>query len=183
MSYKKTINTLLIFAAVGFTTACSTPAKKEATNDSKEATSKEKNAPQSKNTPTKSETVATNTPPVNNGEAPQITFEKSEYDFGEVKEGDVVKYKYKFKNTGKSELLIANAVGSCGCTVPKWNKEPIAPNGSGEIEVEFNSAGKAGSNTKTVTITANTEPAETKITIKGFVRGTSNLKGPLANPQ
>ena len=59
-----------------------------------------------------------------------------------------------FKNTGKTPLVISNAKGSCGCTVPEWPKEPVAPGATAELLVKFNSKGKPNQQQKTVTITA-----------------------------
>ncbi|MEM8526728.1 MAG: DUF1573 domain-containing protein [Bacteroidota bacterium] len=103
------------------------------------------------------------------GPTTSMTFEEMTYDFGSVAEGEKVRHVYKFKNTGDEPLVISNARGSCGCTVPQWPQEAIAPGESNEIVVEFNSKGKPGPQTKTVTITANTEPVTTKLTIKGTV--------------
>jgi hypothetical protein len=98
-----------------------------------------------------------------------MAFGQQQYDFGTVNEGEIVKRTFKFKNTGKEPLLISNAQGSCGCTVPKWPKEPIAPGASSEITVEFNSDKKTGKRNQQVTITANTEPASTIISLVGQV--------------
>ena len=100
-------------------------------------------------------------------EAPvtEITFENSSYDFGKMKSNHVVSHIYKFTNTGKHPLIIENAKPSCGCTVPFFPKVPILPGESSEIEVEFDTKGKQGVQSKTVTIIANTEP---KMTILGF---------------
>ncbi len=98
-----------------------------------------------------------------------IQFEKTEHDFGKIKQGDEAETKFKFTNTGKEPLIIENAQGSCGCTVPSYPKEPIAPGATGEILVKFNSAGKSNAQQKTVTLTANTEPIQTTLTIKAFV--------------
>ena len=103
-----------------------------------------------------------------------IQFENIEFNFGSVKEGEKVRHLYKFKNTGSKPLTIINAAASCGCTVPKWSKEPIAPGATGEIEAEFDSKGKVGAQTKTVTVTANTTPSETKLILKGEVIGDPN---------
>jgi len=100
----------------------------------------------------------------------KIEFKEMEYDFGEATEGDKVTYVYQFKNTGKKPLIITNAKGSCGCTVPKWPKDPIKPGKKGEIEVVFNTKNKKGKQTKIVTITANTDPPRTVIKIKGEVK-------------
>lgn len=103
--------------------------------------------------------------------APKTTwkFAKTEHDFGSINQGDAVEYKFKFTNTGNEPLVIEDAKGSCGCTVPSYPKEPVAPGAEGEILVKFNSAGKEGQNSKTVTLTANTEPISTILTIKANV--------------
>lgn len=112
-------------------------------------------------------------PAVPVGPTTSIEFEENSYDFGEVMDGEKVEHTYKFTNTGSEPLVISNAKGSCGCTVPQWPKEPIAPGATGEILVRFDSKGKGrvggGAQTKTVTITANTTPPDTRITIKGKV--------------
>jgi len=86
-----------------------------------------------------------------------------------VDQGEKVNHVYKFKNTGNEPLIISNAKGSCGCTVPSWPKEPIPVGGTGEIAVQFDSKGKKGNQSKRVTLTANTDPAQTFLTIKGVV--------------
>ncbi len=69
-------------------------------------------------------------------------------------------------------MIISNAKGSCGCTVPKWPKEPIAPGETGEINVKFSSKNKKGSQNKTVTLTANTTPPTTKLRVTGQIEVT-----------
>ncbi len=101
--------------------------------------------------------------------APVISFSKTEHDFGNINEGDIVETIFSFKNTGKSELIITNARGSCGCTVPQWPKEPIPPGGSGEIKVKFNSNGKPNKQRKTVTLTTNTAQGKETVVIKAQV--------------
>lgn len=118
---------------------------------------------------------------------PTTTMEFSEmvHDWGELKEGEHMKYAFKFKNTGSEPLIISDAKGSCGCTVPDWPREPIAPGASGEIKVEFDSKGKGSDDgqkqTKKVTVTANTNPPQTYLTITGVVRKDPNAK-PASNP-
>jgi len=121
--------------------------------------------------PTVNSTTATNpqTPVVSPENATSITFAESTHDFGTVKEGESVTHVFKFKNSGAKPLTIFDAKGSCGCTVPEYPKEPIAPGATGEIKVVFNSKGKKGLETKYVTLNANTEPAETRLTIKANV--------------
>lgn len=111
-----------------------------------------------------------------------MQFEQTDYDFGTVKEGEKVKHTYKFKNTGNEPLVISSAKGSCGCTVPKWPSEPIPPGGSGQIDVEFDSKGKPGKQTKRVTVTANTVPAQSFLNISGNVEKDPNAPATQAQP-
>lgn len=105
-----------------------------------------------------------------------IKFEEELFNFGEVLEGEKVTHAYKFKNTGNNDLIINNASGSCGCTVPEWPKDPIKPGETGIINVVFNSENRAGNAEKSVTIFANTEPSKTVIRLKGFVKENSKDK-------
>ncbi|MGF1636765.1 MAG: DUF1573 domain-containing protein [Cyclobacteriaceae bacterium] len=104
-----------------------------------------------------------------NVEKAKIAFDSEEYDFGVVDEGDIVEHVFVFKNTGESPLIIEKAMPSCGCTVPDWSKEPIAPGSNGEIKVKFDTNNKPNKQMKTVTIYANTDPAEINLKIKGTV--------------
>ena len=103
------------------------------------------------------------------GEGPVMKFDKDTHDFGKIKAGDKVTYAFKFTNTGKSPLIISDAVASCGCTKPAWPKTPIKPGESAEIKVTFNSAAKIGLQDKQVTITANTNPAQNLVHLIGEV--------------
>ncbi len=98
-----------------------------------------------------------------------ISFEETEYDYGEIEAGEKVLNVYTFTNTGDEPLILSEAKGSCGCTVPAWPNAPIAPGESGEIVVVFDSKGKKNKQSKRVTITANTTPAQSFLTIKGTV--------------
>ena len=100
---------------------------------------------------------------------PVALFDKEEYDFGTINEGDVVSTSFKITNTGKTNLIISKAVGSCGCTVPTWPKEPIKPGKSAKIGVKFNSANKQNQQSKTVTLSTNTLKGQEILKIKGFV--------------
>jgi hypothetical protein len=101
--------------------------------------------------------------------AAKIEFEEEVFDFGTLVEGESVEHIFKFKNVGQNPLIISHSQGSCGCTVPEWPSEPIAPGGEGEIKVKFNSKGKQGEQDKTVTVSANTIPNKTTIRIVGGV--------------
>lgn len=99
----------------------------------------------------------------------RILFEETVYDFGNIKQGEVVKHTFAFKNDGDEPLIISNASASCGCTVPEWPKDPVKPGDKGVITVQFNSTGKSGTQNKTVIITANTLPNTTTLILKGEV--------------
>ena len=124
-------------------------------------------------TVTPGNTPATPTPPAAEaaptGPTTAMTFDQTEFKFGTVDEGEVVAHTFKFTNTGKEPLIISNAKGSCGCTVPQWPREPIPVGESSEITVEFNSKGKKGPRNQKVTITANTNPPQSFVALVGEV--------------
>lgn len=98
-----------------------------------------------------------------------LQFDKVEHDFGVINEGDKVTTEFIVKNTGNADLVIVNATGSCGCTVPVYKKEPIKPGESTPIQVTFDSTGKPGQQEKTVTLTTNTASGKEICTIKANV--------------
>jgi len=100
---------------------------------------------------------------------PTLDFNEKTHDFGTINEGDVVEHTFTFTNNGKAPLVITSARGSCGCTVPTWTKEPVAPGETGEMLVKFNSRGKPNTQNKTVTIKANTETGTERLQIKALV--------------
>ena len=106
---------------------------------------------------------------VASGPTTSIEFVETEYDFGTITEGEEVVHTYTFTNTGSEPLLFTDARGSCGCTVPDWPRNPIAPGGTGEVVVKFNSKGKGGDQNRKVTLQGNTDPAQTFLTLTGKV--------------
>ena len=106
---------------------------------------------------------------VNPDQLPLMKFEKETHEFGTIMQGEKVQYSFKFKNEGKTNLIISSAAGSCGCTVPNYPKEPIAPGAEGKIDVTFDSAGKQGRQNKTVTLVTNAIPNTKVLTITGEV--------------
>jgi hypothetical protein len=107
--------------------------------------------------------------PIDTNNVAKIAFEVREFDFGTVDEGTLVKKTFNFTNTGKVPLLITSASSSCGCTVPSFNKSPIAVGASDAIQVQFDTKGKQNFQEKFVTIAANTLPSEVMVRIKGNV--------------
>ena len=103
------------------------------------------------------------------GPTTTMTLDKTDYKFEKVKEGEIVKTSVKVTNTGNEPLVIVSCKGSCGCTTPQCPTSPIAPGQSVDVPIKFDTQGKAGSQSKDVTITANTVPAQTKFRIHGEV--------------
>lgn len=112
--------------------------------------------------------VAQTTAATPNPNAAEITFKKDVHDFGTIKNGADASYEFEFTNTGKEPLIITDAKGSCGCTVPQWPKEPIMPGKVGKIKVTYDSK-RTGKIDKKVTITSNAKTATKEIFIKGEV--------------
>ncbi len=137
---------ILFFVALA--TACTTdPSKKAKVNDGAAV-----------------ETVASAS------DAPVMTFDKLSHDFGTIDEGEVVETVFTFTNTGSSDLIILNARGSCGCTVPEYPKDqPIAPGDSAKVTVKFDSNNKPNANNRSVTFTTNTEKGREVVQIRTFV--------------
>lgn len=105
---------------------------------------------------------------------PVIQFERTTYDFGEVVQGEKLSYTFKFKNTGKSNLIIFSSEATCGCTTSTPPKAPIRPGESGEIKVTFDSQSQKGKVVKRILVGANTYPAETILTITANVTSSKN---------
>jgi len=105
----------------------------------------------------------------------EITFDRIFHDFGAIKEGEIVKTVFSFTNTGENDLYIVDAIGSCGCTVPKYPKNvAIKPGESGEIEVNFDSNGRPNLQQKMVKISANTSSGGQLLRIQAFVEPKNN---------
>jgi hypothetical protein len=85
----------------------------------------------------------------------EIVFKEYEHSFGKVTEGEKLSYMFTFENKGTSDIVISSATPSCGCTVPKFDKKPVPPGSTGNIEVIFDTAGRFGMQTKTVTVKSN----------------------------
>ena len=86
-----------------------------------------------------------------------LTFQKPDHDFGKVGAGEKVGCIFSYTNTGDADLVITSASASCGCTVPKYNRKPVPPGGTGTIEVVFDTSGREGLQTKTVVVQSNAE--------------------------
>ena len=103
------------------------------------------------------------------GPTTSVNFAQMSHSFGNIKQDTENKHVFKFTNTGDNPLIIESASGSCGCTVPEYPKEPIAPGEEGEIKVVYKPGKQKGNQNKTVTLIANTEPRETRLSISAVV--------------
>ena len=100
---------------------------------------------------------------------PIIKFTESEFNYGKIIQGEKVSHTFTFTNEGKSNLIIASAKASCGCTVASPPKDPIPPGATGKIDVVFDSNGKSGMVSKSITVLTNCEPNTVILTIGGEI--------------
>ena len=104
-----------------------------------------------------------------------LSFEEAEHDFGTIQHGTPVETIFKYKNTGKSPLVVSNIQSTCGCTVPSdWTKQ-VAPGETGEMKVKFDGKGN-GVVTKAITLTTNTEKGAETVRIKATIEGGANAQ-------
>lgn len=106
---------------------------------------------------------------------PVIKFDKTEYDFGKILQGEVVSYTFHFTNVGEAPLLITGVEKSCGCTASEYSREPIAPGKSGQIKITYDSKGHHGIQSKTLMVLTNTNPAQTTLRIKAEIKTPEQL--------
>jgi hypothetical protein len=100
---------------------------------------------------------------------PNISFDKTEHDFGQIMNGTPVETTFSYTNTGKSPLVVTDIKSTCGCTVPQgWSKEPLMPGASSLFSVKFNGKG-ANKTSKTITLTTNTEKGREQVKITAFI--------------
>ena len=104
-----------------------------------------------------------------------ISFDKTEFNFGKILQGEVVTYTFHFTNTGNVPLLITSIDKSCGCTTGDYPRTPIDPGQGGDIKVSYDSKGHFGFQSKTVTVNTNAIPSRTTLTVKAEVRTPDQL--------
>jgi hypothetical protein len=105
-----------------------------------------------------------------NPNAGKFEFKEETHDFGEIPEGPLAEFDFEFKNVGKEPIIIQEAHGSCGCTVPKWPQEPILPGKTAAIHVAYNSQGRPGPINKDITINSNAQQSPMVLHIRGTVK-------------
>lgn len=106
---------------------------------------------------------------ISEGPVSKIEFDHTTFDFGTIEEGEIVTHVFTFTNVGEEPLIVINARGSCGCTVPQWPKDPILPGETASFTVKFNSKNKRGKRNQKVTITTNTEPPQSFLYMTGMI--------------
>ena len=106
---------------------------------------------------------------------PVIQFEKTEFDFGKILQGEVVSYTFHVTNAGNAPLIITSLEKSCGCTTGDFPKQPIEPGQGGEIKITYDSKGHFGFQSRTVVVNANTVPSQTTLRVKAEVRTPDQL--------
>ena len=127
-------------------------------------------------TPAASVSLKEEDTPAEEGKLAKFEFTETQFDFGNIQQGDVVEHVFKFKNTGEAPLVITDTKTTCGCTTPTFTKDPVAPGEEGEILVKFNSTGKSGNTAKTITVLANVEGG------RSLLRITTNILTEQAGP-
>lgn len=95
----------------------------------------------------------------------KIKFNEESKNFGDIKQGEVVKHVFTFKNNGSEPLILSNVLTTCGCTASNWSKDPIMPGKTGTVEASFNSAGKMGQQNKVLTIQSNSQEGDARISV------------------
>lgn len=116
-------------------------------------------------------------------QGPNIRFETDTHDYGDIKKGSDGIYYFEFTNTGNQPLVISDAKGSCGCTVPQFSKEPVAPGSKGKIMVDYDSENRVGPISRSVTITSNSVEEPVKVLyIKGNVLPPAEGASPVMSP-
>ena len=109
------------------------------------------------------------------GKQAVIKFEKTEFDFGKILQGEVVSYTFHFTNTGNAPLIITSVEKSCGCTASEFPREPIDPGKTGDIKITYDSKGHHGFQSKMLIVNANTVPSSTTLRLKAEVQTPGQL--------
>jgi hypothetical protein len=97
-------------------------------------------------------------------------FDEETHDFGEIEEGPIAQCAFTFKNVGKNPIIISDARGTCGCTIPMFSKKPVGPKEKGTIHVSYTTLGRVGPISKDVFVTSNAQQSYLKLHITGYVK-------------
>lgn len=103
------------------------------------------------------------------GGKPEIRFIADHHDFGDISPGETVSFTFTYINEGSANLIIRSCSAGCGCTVPKWSKEPLQPGKKGYIEIVFDSSGRKGAQLKNIMVRSNASEAVKTLTISANI--------------
>jgi len=106
---------------------------------------------------------------LNAGGQALMVFDTLEHDFGTIIEGERLMCYFPYRNNGEGQLLLTSVKASCGCTIPNWNREPLAPGKSEELKVLFDASGRKGKQHKQITVHSNSGTEAVYLTIKANV--------------
>jgi hypothetical protein len=112
-------------------------------------------------------------PSIPNPFLPYLSFVEAEHSAGSIPRGAVVEHTFKFTNTGKTPLLIANVRTTCGCTATEWTRTPVAPGESGVVKARFDSTGKSGPQHKVITVISNAANDQLRLLLRANVVATT----------
>ena len=130
--------------------------------------------------------TSVNTTTVAEGVLSKIEWIDTEKNLGTINEGQKSEVVFRFKNVGDKPLIVKNVVAQCGCTAPEPSKEPVMPGKEGFVKAVFDSQGRAGENSKQLTVHTNTDPESSIVTFKVYVKANgadANGALPQAQPQ
>ena len=117
-----------------------------------------------------------------NNNAADFKFVTEQHDFGTIPEGPEAKFDFEFTNVGKEPLILTDVHASCGCTTPVWSKEPILPGAKSKITAVYNTKGRGGNFTKSITIKSNAKGGDKVVIIKGVVEKAPIITSPEKAP-
>jgi hypothetical protein len=99
----------------------------------------------------------------------EIVFREYEHDFGKVEEGGKISWQFVYENKGRGDLVLTAVSTTCGCTVPRYDRKPVAPGGKGTIEVIFDTSDRSGKQTKIISVMSNSIKPVTMLRITAEV--------------
>lgn len=107
---------------------------------------------------------------------PTIKFSKTTHNFGTLQEGEIVECVFKYTNTGEGMLRLLSVEADCGCTVPEFSTDALAPGDTGKIRVQFNSEGFRNTIRKTIDVETNTKESYIELKLNAYIENNNSLK-------
>ena len=143
--------TILLFGSIAL---LSTASYAQKSTTAKPAETKMMSTTATSTTTQTQQAASTAAAPTQNADA-HMKFTTEEHNFNTIPEGPSVTYDFNFKNIGKEPIVLSTVQASCGCTTPNWSKEPIKPGETSKITATYNTQGRPGAFTKTITVNSN----------------------------